>query len=456
MTKEDKMAQLSQRNKFYIAMQSWVTMGRTMGGLLVITVVIVILLLTPRPAAAVVDCNANSWSVGSEDELNAAIACFNAKSTGSYTIALTADINLLDSSTFVDSSAGLALLIDGADYAVSGGNISGVRPFTNLSASLTLQNITIMGGNTNEAGGGIGNSGILTIINSTIRNNASGNYGGGIENSGTLTITNSVISSNFANSGGGGIDNFRGTLTVTNSTVNDNNTDGAGGGIHNDGLVILANSIISSNFAKYSGGGLDNFLGTLTITNSTVNDNNTDGAGGGVRNDGTVTFINSTISNNRAEYSGGIYNLATAIVLDSTISSNSAGFFANGIYSTHSLTLKNNIFANTFPGSRGDCVNNGGTITDNGYNLIEDSSTACGLSNGVKNNIIGQNPLLGPLADNGGPTLTHALLPGSPAINAGNSAETTDQRGVARPVGLADDIGALEQQYVIFLPVIIR
>jgi hypothetical protein len=133
-------------------------------------------------------------------------------------------------------------------------------------------------------------------------------------------------------------------------------------------------------------------------------------------------------------------------VTNSTISGNTAFAEIGGIYgspnTTATTTLENTIVAKNVQGRGADCA---GTITDGGYNL--DSGTTCGFST-TNNSLSGVvDPKLGPLADNGGPTKTHALLAGSPAIDKGNSfGATTDQRGVSRPQGAASDIGAFESE----------
>ena len=193
----------------------------------------------------------------------------------------------------------------------------------------------------------------------------------------------------------------------------------SGGGIYNAGTLRLTNSTVSGNSA-FNGGGIFNFhTGTLTLTNSTVSGNSATDAAGGISNFGTINVSNSTISGN------------------------SATVAYSGIYNEDTATLKNTIVANS-PSPGGNC---GGGITDGGYNLDSDGSCGFGTTNhslsGTMDNPL--NPQLGPLANNGGPTKTHALLAGSPAINKGNSFEaTTDQRGVARPQGAAPDIGAFE------------
>ena len=170
--------------------------------------------------------------------------------------------------------------------------------------------------------------------------------------------------------------------------------------------------------------------------------------GGGIYNGGTLTLNNSTVSGNTTTHgAGGIYNApgATATLTNVTVSGNTAAVgispgVVGGIGNGGDATLKNTIVANNTPD---DCS---GSITSAGHNLIEDT-TGCTIGGDTTGNIIGFDPLLGPLQDNGGPTQTHALLAGSPAIDTGSSAcppPATDQRGVARPQGAACDIGAFE------------
>ena len=127
---------------------------------------------------------------------------------------------------------------------------------------------------------------------------------------------------------------------------------------------------------------------------------------------------------------------------NSTISDNSASS-GGGIYNAGTATLKNTIVANSPSASGGSCYLYG-IITNGGYNLDSDNTCGFGTNN---NSLSGVDPMLGPLADNGGPTKTHALLAGSPAIDKGNSfGATTDQRGVTRPQGAASDIGSFESE----------
>jgi hypothetical protein len=270
-------------------------------------------------------------------------------------------------------------------------------------------------------------------------------------------------------SGGGAVRIFTvgasAILDVRNLTIaNGRNYGHGGGGIYNDGTLTLTNSTLSGNSAVLYGGGIYN-SGTLTLTHCTLSGNSADfGSGGGIYNTGTLTLTNSTLSgNSTARYGsgGGIYNTATLTLTNCTLSGNSAAEYGGGIFNVGSkyvqpgtLTLGNTVVANSPSG--GDCFA-GFEITDDGHNLIEDATNSCGLTNGVNGNIVGVDPLLGPLANNGGPTQTHALCTGpgtphpdcpamSPAIDAGDAAQcpATDQRGAPRPYGATCDIGAYE------------
>ena len=279
----------------------------------------------------------------------------------------------------------------------------------------------------------IGNN--VAISEVTIRHGkASGGfpagYGGGIYNSSTLTLTNSTVTGNLASSQGGGIYNigFDTLMTITNSTIN-GNTANVGGGIYNETFtkkVTLTSSSVSDNTAISSGGGIYNRATLMTITNSTISGNTLSfGGGGGIYNRATLTMTNSTISGNTASAGG------------------SAG---GGISNFGTADLTNTIIAWNTATNSPDCS---GFLTSLGYNLIGDD-TGCGFAP-VTGDLVNVDPALGPLRDNSGPTLTHALLPGSPAIDSGDDAVlgpphnlTTDQRGQPRLQGVHVDIGAYE------------
>jgi HYR domain-containing protein len=226
---------------------------------------------------------------------------------------------------------------------------------------------------------------------------------------------------------------IQGDGTVS-STVDGNNA--APVFIVNTGVTATLNTLtitrgVATDSSNNRGAGIQN-SGTLTVFQSTITDNeaatgSNQAQGGGIFNSGTLTIINSTISANQSisivpnAVGGGIYNLtsATATVVNSTISNNVAATVAGGIYNAGTLNLTNTIISGNerlFPLAEEDCVNQG-TIGTNSHNLIQDGSCSPAVSG---------DPKLGPLQNNGGPTFTHALMAGSPAIDAGDDAVTGD------------------------------
>lgn len=289
----------------------------------------------------------------------------------------------------------------------------------------------------------------VTLSGLTIANGSSlGTVGGGISNEGTLTVSSSIISGNYASPRGGGIFNgSTGTLLLSNSTVTGNSAANAGGGIFNDGALTVSNCTFSGNGSTDADGGAVFNLGNLTIVSSTFFGNGGTGAyGGAVRNDGVLSVEQSTFSRNEADLGGAIYNVGTLIINHSTFSGNRAMRAGGGIESSGTVLAGNTILAgnaaNTGPGP--DLY---GVLTSLGHNLI---GSILGGSGFVSSDLVNRNPLLAPLQDNGGPTPTMALLPGSPAIDAGDPSDAPedDQRGPGYPriVGDTIDIGAYEFQ----------
>ena len=362
-----------------------------------------------------------------------------------------------------------------------GGSYNGGGICNDYSGVLTVSNSTLSGNSTTGSGGsynggGIVNLDVLTVSNSTLSgNSATGGpfQGGGILNVGTrgrLTVNNSTVSGNTANEQcGGGISNYLGVVTVSNSTLSGNTAspggNSAAGGVYNYfGTVTVDNSTVSGNTVRnggdWVGGGIGNSHGTATVNNSTVSDNavlyGAFDSGGGIFNgfSATLTISNSTLSGNSAQGSeqrgggGGIYNdyLSVLTVANSTISGNSDG----GIFNSSGATanLENTIVAgNNFANSAFDLSGN----FNLDHSLIQDVNGFTDTDSG--SNLFGVDPLLDPLGDYGGPTQSMALLPGSPAIDAGSNALavdangeplTTDQRGLPRTVNGTVDIGAFE------------
>jgi hypothetical protein len=252
-------------------------------------------------------------------------------------------------------------------------------------------------------------------------------------------------------------------LTLDSLVITKGNADaGNGGGIWNDGDLTLNSCTLSDNSAAI-GGAIDaqtDFV-DLTITNSTFT-NNSASYGGAMAADGNSILMvsNSTFSGNSASYGGGLYfgGGIQATLVNDTFSGNSATNAGGGISLDigtftipPSLNYTNTIIANSPSG--GDCANNGGVIGTNSHNLVEDGSCSATLSG---------DPLLGALANNGGPTQTLALLTGSPAIDAGDDATCAaapvnglDQRGFSRLVGAHCDIGAFEWMNRTWLPLLL-
>ncbi len=277
-------------------------------------------------------------------------------------------------------------------------------------------------------------------------------------NSAVVTLNRIIVTNGFSNTQGGGI--FMGdssTLHLNGSTITGNTAAAQGGGIYmsNSGTIHSHGSTIRNNNAG-SGGGIYIFdSGTLNLSTSTINNNTVSGNGGGIYNgtSGTVNAINNTIDGNTAAGSGGgVYNTATITFTNNTVTSNSANS-GGGIYNTFTATLTNNLVALNSAPSGPDLL---GTFIGT-YNLVGNADGSVGLA-GAPNRVgtTGDpiNPMIGPLQNNGGPTLTRALLSGSPAIDKGNSPGIiTDQRGQPRPVdnpaipndgGDGSDMGAYE------------
>ncbi|HNT78846.1 MAG TPA: choice-of-anchor Q domain-containing protein [Anaerolineae bacterium] len=230
----------------------------------------------------------------------------------------------------------------------------------------------------------IGASGVVTLNHLTIVNFDCFNSGGAIYNEGSLTLQADTFAHNWG-AYGGALYNA-GVMTVTGSALTDNGAAYLGGAIYNTGALLVVNSTIADNGIYRGGGGGIYTQGALTLTNSTLVGNRANPAWGG----------------------GGLYNAGELHYYNTLIGRNSAG----------------------------DCANVN-VIVANVHNLVEDGSCAAALSG---------DPRLALLADNGGGTQTLALLADSPAIDAGDAGAcpTADQRGMARPQGMACDIGAYE------------
>ena len=318
------------------------------------------------------------------------------------------------------------------------------------SGNLTLEDVTISGNRTRSdatlsadaPGGGIFNAATLQLRNCTITGNSAADVGGGIHNKGIMTVMMSTIANNSTQTDrGGGVANFN-KATVILSTINGNRATGAGGGVENAGDLALTHSTVSGNSGEL-GGGIHN-VGELDMTDATIAANTARQTGGGLQNEYSSDALKGTVQLNNVTIAG---NLAG----EKNPASPGGGGVANKKPAT--LKLANSIVAGNRGGKAPDCL---GKLLSAGYNLVQ-SVDGCNVVGTMTGNIVGKDPKLGPLANNGGPTQTMALLAGSPAIDAGNpgkpgsgkgACELTDQRGTARPVNGAGqpvcDLGAYE------------
>lgn len=371
-------------------------------------------------------------------------------------LAATGDLDVTSEITIIGQGIGNTI-IDAADID---------RVFEVFSTgNLTLQHLTVTGGSISGSGGGIVvDEGRLVLDNVEITSNTASSTGGGIYAIGstaTLDITDSVIKNNETTLAHGGGVYLQGlnsagafNVNVVRSEITDNTAGSLGGGFYTrETTLSILDSTISDNQSGSNGGGLRGFSsGTWEIIGSTISGNTAGASGGAMAISGIeLTLINSTLSGNSARFSGGaIFGQSgsstdianSTITLNDSLNSSGDGILLSGGVATLTSTI--------VAGNVGDVDVSGSTFTDGGNNLIGNSSASNIVANGTT---IGGglfpnvDPLLGALDDNGGTTLTHALLAGSPALDAGSNPLnlSTDQRGVAREVPVSNpDIGAVE------------
>ncbi len=327
-------------------------------------------------------------------------------------------------------------------YAVSNRAVSGdtliVLPGTylervNISISLSISGYgaagtTIIDGNNRGIVVTIGAT--VTLINLTIQHGSTVSCGAGILNNSTLTLYHVTVTGNSANGGdigsgqGGGICNY-GNLDIEESTVSSNSGEEAGGIFNLGNQLLIDRSTISSNSTASYGAGIESF-GPTSITNSTIANN---GAiyGGGIDNHGQLEMYNCTIVNNSAQVGGGIFN--------------------DIVGGPQPVNMSNTILSgNSDSYSSPDCSGSG--IASQDYNQFGNLS-GCTVAL-APHDVVGAALLLGPLQNNGGPTMTIAPMPGSPVIDGGNPAGcqgpngtlALDQRRAVR--GTPCDTGSVE------------
>lgn len=357
--------------------------------------------------------------------------------------------------------------------------------------------------NTASRGGGIFNDGALTMRDSEVSDNDAGDQqGGGLFNLGAAELTGSTIRDNRSTQEGGGIYNHEvGEIVFAGSAIEANATEAVGGGLYNAGLAELDHVVVSDNTSWLEGGGIFNHeIGDLHAVDSAIAANTAGYVGGGVYNDGLAHLERSAVYDNAGNHGGGILNSGSLIVVNSTISGNQALISGGGIYNQLVATFYSSTIAanqadadNSGIGGGGGVENEGGASFELGNTLIAGNVVGEGAGDECRGtlavfgrNLIGVDAAavgcavdnafgewdyagpdaIGPLGSNGGPTPTHALLPGSPALDAGDPLNgcfdpdgnplPTDQRGWARVVGPRCDIGAVEYRPGWYLPVIGR
>ena len=315
--------------------------------------------------------------------------------------------------TPIQITSDIAINPGGTPIIINGDGMDGVLDIRN--ANVSLDNATITGGASGitvlSGGINIENS-TVTLVNSTVSANEGAVGGGVYVADSTLMLLDSTISGNSAYTAGG-IYGTSSNIEIRNSTVSSNTAGGYGGGIYDYSSIIeLSNSTISGNSATY-GGGVYAVSSTMTLSNTTLTNNSAIEYGGGVSVvSSAVTFNNTIVAGNLSDVSAAeVYNIESTIVLDTNLFGNGANAFYDFVPSASDITVN-----------------------------LDQLSLASVLS---------------PLANNGGPTLTHALPNGSPAINTANNlvcavapVSNLDQRGQPRPFAEVCDIGSYELQAV--------
>lgn len=380
------------------------------------------------------------------------------------------------------------------DVTVTGGNVNGPGGglFQDSANPVTLDGATFAGNTATGGGGGVATYGDVSITGSTFTDNheTNGNDGGGVRvfaAVGTTTITDSVFTGNTT-TGWGGAWEQQGTeggsaaggyvLQVSGSTFTGNSASGDGGGAldtEDDATIAIDHSTLSGNTGGW-GGAVGTFGSTTTFTSdsNTFSGNTSGEDGGAVHLSGgdtgtTASFVNSTITGNTEGAFGAIgvegdVNLNQVTLTDNTSLGqpiqNAAAASGRGgnvgalavegdaaNVAAYTFTSRNSVI--TQPHGAVNCTSFDSPATDGGYNFSDDAS--CGLTAATSNVKTPNDPMLGALADNGGPTQTLLPLAGSPLIDAippASCGSNVDQRGVTRPQGPGCDIGAVEVEFV--------
>jgi len=360
--------------------------------------------------------------------------------------------------------------------AIHNGPAADSRYIIRADTTMSITGSTFEENNADEEGGGIFNEGELGCGESFFTGNTAKINGGGIANSGELEVIGCSLEENKAVSNGGGIHNILSSEIRASDLTQ--NSAAEGGAIYNDGKMIVAQCSLAGNEAATLGGGIHN-TGAVTVNDSTFEKNNAEADGGGLNTYDQAIVSGCTFVSNNALRGGGLASIGGKTILtNDTFSDNTAKDSGGAIFNMGALigdtSSGGELQANHITVTLNNAPNGGGVAVSGGFAKIKNSIVALNPSgldcqassaefSGAGENLdsddscpdftLKEDPLLDILANYGGPTLTHALKPGSPAIDAAADClslvgvpVTTDQRGLPRPGGAACDLGAYEDQ----------
>jgi len=402
--------------------------------------------LVPAVPAYAADQIVTSTNDSGAGSLRRAIADVGAGGTITFNLTYPATIILTSGCLTIDKN--LTITGPGADQLTISGNSASRVLQIESSSTLSISGLTITDAEVSvgDGGGAVDSSGTFNASDCVFSNNFAYEGGGAIRNDsgGTLHLSNCTFSDNDSSDGAGAVGNS-GVATI--ETCAFSNSDGPfGGAVYNNGTITIISSAFTNNSAGSLGGGLAN-AGTATISSCTFCGNEAGAGSGALHNfpDESVTLRNCTFSGNSATSAGGaLANLGTASISNCTFLGNfvAASGVGGAIANYDTLNIKNSIVGSC---PEGDCCSSSGPWNAFGVGFDTDG-TCAGFTQKTPAQLN-----LGPLADNGGATRTHALLSGSAAIDAATdctdlagAAVTTDQRGLARPFGEHCDVGAYE------------
>ena len=364
----------------------------------------------------------------------------------------------------LDITAALTIQASSGMPTIDGKNLDRVLDIPLDDIDVTISGFRITDGNVAGDGGGIRSLGDLTLANTSVESSQATGKGGGIATLSLGSATNapvlqdSGVTFNTAVQGGGGIFMYRSSGQLERMRVGSNTTDGHGGGLLVDSCsVVVSQSWVHNNQADGNGGGLAPVFCSFLVDRTTISDNNAVDGDGLWNEDASNTLLaNTTISGNGAAITGGkgggvanpfngslqLHNVT--FEANAASAAGTGGHIFNDPFADE-LTASNVLMGDDAGG--GHCA--GTSPTENGSNMEQDGdANPCGFDEVA-------DVLIDTLEANGGPELlggvgqppTHALLPGSPAIDAATDGEAVDQRGLPRPQGSSFDLGSYERAF---------